>query len=347
MRPPSVVDSYQDTGLFVDSLHLYPASVAQQRLWFLDQLQGPTDAYNVHFGLWLYGPLNQTALEASLQAVVNRHEVLRSVFALIGPELKQVVLPLPAIRVPLTDFSQFPDPYPPAYELAQREVGTPFDLSKGPLIRARLMRVNEEEHIFLCTMHHTVTDSWSTQILVRELSLFYEGFANDHPVELPPLPIQFGDYAAWQQESLKEESLQQQLAYWKKKLAGSPSVLQLPQDKPRRGEQSLRGATQTAPIPVQIVERLRLLAGRQQVTTFMLLLTAFKFLLYRYSGEPDVIVGVPVAGRNAVETEPLIGFFVNTLALRDNLSGNPRFIDLLGQVRDTTLAAFASADFPF
>ncbi len=333
--------------LYPEALAFYPASVSQQRLWFLDQLQGPTAAYNVHVGLWLYGALNLSALRSSLQEIVNRHETLRTSFALKKSGLFQLVEPRHEVALPVTDFATLNDPYPPAYELAKREVATPFDLSKGPLFRVRVMRIGPEEHVLLCVMHHSITDSWSTQVFVKELGLAYEAFARGEPAHLPELPIQYGDFSEWQQESLQSESVQKQLAWWKETLKNAPPVLQLPQDAPRPAEQSLEGASQTYEVPSATMAGVKALATRHQATPFMVLLAAFKVLLHRYSGQSDMLVGIPVAGRNHVETEGLIGFFVDTVVLRDNLSGDPRFSDLLAQVRETTLAAFANVDVPF
>jgi amino acid adenylation domain-containing protein len=338
---------FADRPLQTEQAEYFPASLAQRRLWFLEQLHGETPAYNVDVGLWLYGELNLNALKSSLQEVVNRHESLRTTFRLQGGEVLQVVAPTLQVTLPVEDFTKVTDPLQSAYTVAKREVGIPFDLSTGPLLRAKIIRVAAEEHIFLCTMHHTITDAWSMQLFVKELGAIYEAVSNGEPCSLPQLPIQYGDFSEWQQESFATEIAQQQLGYWKRTLAGALPVLELPLDRPRAAEQTFDGATQTSAVPDEVVGRIRALAARQQATPFMLFLAAFKILLYRYSGEPEVIVGVPVAGRNAVETEALIGLFVNSLALRSNLRGNPRFIDLLAQVRETTLAAFAHADVPF
>jgi thioesterase domain-containing protein len=334
-------------SLPTEEIAIYPASLAQQRLWFLNQLQGPTAAYNVHVGLWLYGPLNISALQASLQEVVNRHESLRTTFSLKNGELVQRVKAIYKVCVPVTDFADLERPHPRAYECAKREVEEPFDLGKGPLFRARIMRLAPEEHVFLCTMHHTITDAWSMQVFAKELAVFYEALTSGKPAALPELPIQYGDYSEWQRRWIETESAQKQLAYWKHALQDAPAVLELPKDGPRPAEQTLQGATQTFAVPAEIIAGVASLAKRRRVTPFMVLLAAFKALLYRYSGEPDVLVGVPVASRTQVETEALIGFFVDTLVLRDDLSSNPRFLELLSQVRETTLGAMANADIPF
>ena len=326
---------------------MYPASLAQRRLWFLNELQAPTSAYNVNIGLWFYGPLDLEALQASLQEVVNRHETLRTSFALHKGELFQLIEEKFDVTLPLTDFSNLEQPYPPAYEFAKREVAEPFDLSKGPLFRAKMLRIRPEEHVFLCTMHHTITDAWSMQLFTKELAALYEALTNSKEPNLPELVIQYGDFAEWQRQLLNTDFVGKQLAYWKRTLEGAPALLHLPTDQPRPAEQTLEGLSHTFAVPSEIMPSVVALAARQKVTTFMLLLAAFKVLLYRYSGEPDVCVGVPVAGRTRVETEPLIGFFVDTLVFRDHLSGNPHFVDLLASVRETTLSALANTDVPF
>src|SRR5579859_5446671 len=325
----------------------YPASLSQRRLWFLNQLQSPSAAYNVHVGLWLYGPLDIAVLQRGLQAIVDRHETLRTSFALEGGELVQRVLPTYSVSLPVTDFSHFENPYPPAYEFAKREVGTIFDLAEAPLFRSQLMRIAPEEHVLLCTMHHTITDAWSMQAFTRELASLYDAWTTGRTPQLPELAIQYGDYSVWQRDLVETESSQQQLSHWKERLADAPPLLELAKDRPRPAEQTFEGATWTFALPPEIITGALALAKQFQVTPFMLLLAAFKVLLYRYSGQPDVLVGVPVAGRTQVETESLIGFFVETLVLRDDLSGNPRFLDLLAQVRETTVGALANPDIPF
>ncbi|HZQ95824.1 MAG TPA: amino acid adenylation domain-containing protein [Candidatus Sulfotelmatobacter sp.] len=326
---------------------LYSASLAQRRLWFLNQLQGPTAAYNVPVGLWLYGPLDVPALRTSLAQIVDRHESLRTTFVLQNGELLQLVTPAIPVDLPITDFAHLAEPYPAAYDFARKQVEAPFDLSAGPLFRADLLRFSAEEHVLLCTMHHAITDAWSMKVFTNELAALYEAHASGRPADLPEIPIQYGDYAEWQIDTLGTEEAQQHLAYWQSKLKDSPPLLELPQDRPRPAEPTLRGATRSFPMAPEVVAGVASLAARFRATPFMLLLAAFKVLLYRYSGEPDVLVGIPVAGRNQVETESLIGFFVDTVVLRDNLAGNPRFVDLLAQVRETLLGALAHAEVPF
>ncbi len=326
---------------------VYPASLAQKRLWFLDQLQGRNAAYNVHLGFWLDGPLDLGALRKSLQEIIDRHDSLQTSFRLDGGELQQIVTCGLALELPIEDVVETTTTYADTYRAAQKEVETPFDLSRAPLFRTRLLRVSPQEHVLLCTMHHIVTDAWSVQILARELPVLYEAFSNRRPSPLPDLPINYGDYSEWQYESLESEQIQQQISYWKQQLRDAPPILQLPTDRPRPPEQTYSGASQYVQLPPEIMTAFKELAPQWRATPFMMLLAAFKILLYRYSGQPDVLVGVPVAGRSRVETEPLVGFFVNTLAMRDDLSGNPRFSELLEQVRETSLGAFANGDVPF
>jgi thioesterase domain-containing protein len=326
---------------------VYPASLAQQRLWFLDQLGPKSEAYNVHFGLWLRGPLDMRALESSLQELTNRHASLRTVFRLEAGELVQVVADRLSVRLPITDITHSADPDREHYQLAKAEVEKSFDLSRGPLFRARVIRVTGTDHVLLCTMHHIVTDSWSVQIMARELSALYGAFCTRRPSPLPELPITYGDYSEWQRKWFKTARVQQQLKFWKDELEDAPPVLELRTQRPRSPEQTFEGASQTVPLSDEIISGTKALAVRLQATPFMLLLAAFKILLYRTSGQTDLLVGVPVAGRNSVETEGLVGFFVNTLVLRDDLFFNPTFPDLVAQIRETTLRAFANSDVPF
>src|SRR5258706_583106 len=326
---------------------IYPASLAQQRLWFLDQLGPKTAAYNVHFGLWLHGPLDIGALRSSLQELANRHASLRTIFRLEGGELVQLVLPRLSVSLPVTDITRSADPESEHYPLAKAEVEKSFDLSKGPLFRTRLIRVTDTDHVLLCTMHHIVTDSWSMQIMARELSALYSGCSAQRPSPLPELPITYGDYSEWQRKWFKTAKVQQQLKFWKDELEDAPAVLELRMQRPRLPEQTFEGASQEIPLGDETTAGIRALAVRLQSTPFMLLLAAFKILLYRASGQRDLSVGVPVAGRNSVEIEGLVGFFVNTLVLRDTLSVNPTFPELVGQLRETTLRGFANSDVPF
>ena len=334
-------------NLLCDQAVVYPASLAQQRLWFLNQLHSDSAAYNVHLGLWLRGTLDLEALRGALQEMVNRHESLRTSFRLEGKQLRQVVERKLALIVRVDDLTSVAEPIAEAYRLACQEVERPFDLREAPLFRARIFRVTAEDHVLLCTMHHIITDSWSIQVLARELSAVYEGMSAGKTWPAQNLPITYGDYSEWQHIWLNSAQVQQQVTYWKRRLENAPAVLEFQEDNPRPAEPTFKGASQTVPLLSQTVSAVKTLAVQWQATPFMVLLAIFKVLLYRYSEQPDLVVGVPVAGRNRVETEGLIGFFVNTLVLRDDLSANPMFADLLLQVRETTLAAFANSDVPF
>lgn len=326
---------------------VYSASLAQQRLWFLHQLQATSSAYNVHFGMWLEGALDLEALHSAMREMVQRHDSLRTAFRLDKEKLQQVVESTCSVEIPVTDVSSAADPTAEAYQLARHEVKVPFDLSNAPLFRVRLYRASPIEHCFLCTMHHIITDAWSVRLFAKELEHLYSAFSRGRAASLPPLPIRYGDFAEWQIEWFQTDKVQQQLSYWKDKLEGAPPLLDLPTDAPRPAEQTFAGAIQLTSVANEIIEGIDKLAARCQATPFMVQLAAFKVLLYRYAKQHDVVVGIPIAGRNHVETEGLIGFFVNTLVLRDNLSGNPRFTGLVAQVRETILGAFSNADVPF
>jgi thioesterase domain-containing protein len=349
---PRGVRDGQELGRLADLLlqaspTVYSASLAQQRLWFLHQLQGRSSAYTVHLGMWLRGSLDLAALHSAIREMVNRHDSLRTAFRLERETLQQVVEPACSIRIPITDLTSVADPTAEAYQLARREVEKPFDLSKAPLFRVCLYRATPQDHVLLCTMHHIVTDAWSMRLFAKELEMLYSAFSRGQASSLSPLPIRYGDFAEWQLEWFHTDRVQQQLAFWKDKLEGAPALLELPTDAPRPLEQTFEGAVQYTPISSDIIEGIEKVAARCQATPFMVQLAAFKVLLYRYAKQHDVVVGIPVAGRNQVETEELIGFFVNTLVLRDDLSGNPRLTDLVAQVRETILSAFSNADVPF
>jgi len=328
-------------------VEVYSASLAQQRLWFLDQLETQSSAYNVHLGFWLRGPLDLEALKASLQELLNRHASLRTSFRLEGSELVQVITHGLTLELPITTVTGSGNLYPETYAIAQEEVEKHFDLEQAPLFRARILRVTDEDHVLLCTLHHIVTDSWSMQILAKELAALYTAFSSQTASPLSELPINYGDYSEWQRKWLTTEKVQQQLTFWKNELEGAPPVLELHIQRPRSPEQTFAGASQTVPISDEIIGALKTLSVRLKATPFMLLLAAFKILLYRASGQADILVGVPVAGRNPIETEGLVGFFVNTLVLRTDLLGNRSFPDLVAQVRETTIRSFANADVPF
>ncbi|HEX7334397.1 MAG TPA: amino acid adenylation domain-containing protein [Pyrinomonadaceae bacterium] len=325
----------------------YPLSFAQQRLWFLEQLE-PDGPYKVPAAFRLRGPLQIEALEQSINEIIRRHEVLRTTFAEIEGRPVQIVAPRLTLSIPVEDLSRLTE-----VERAERVKQTaarlreqPFDFTHGPLVGAALVRIAEEEYHFWFLMHHIVSDGWSIGVLLRELSLAYEAFAAGRRPELPKLPIQYADFAVWQREWLQGETLDRQMKYWKERL-GTVPTLELPTDRPRPPVQSYRGASLTHLIDLGPAARLKELARRESVTPYMFLLAVFKTLLARYTRQEDIVVGTPVANRNRTELEPLIGFFVNTLVLRTDLSGNPTFRQLLSRVRDVTLGAFAHQDVPF
>ncbi len=327
----------------------FPLSFEQQRVWFLQRLDPTVASYNVPVAVRLTGSLDVGALEESLNEVSKRHDALRTSFPLWEGRPVQVVGPvrqIPFLEADLTDF-RAETREEEAARLATAEANRPFDLAQGPLFRAKLLRLREEEHVLIVTMHHIVSDGWSIGILMRELAALYGAFRLGRPSPLPELPIQYADYALWQQEWQTGDELQRQLDYWKNQLAGIPALVELPTDRPRSAARSLRGASLSAVPPLGLLEKLHALARSERSTLFMTLLAAFQVLLSRYSGQEDIPVGSPIAGRTQIETEELIGFFVNTLVLRGNLSGDPSFRQLLARVRETALEAYAHQDLPF
>ena len=325
-----------------------PLSFAQERLWFLDRLDPDSPTYNVPAAFRLAGDLNLNALEQSLNEVVRRHEVLRTVFATVNGNPVQKILPSLAIALTPIDISQQPENerQPALQSLLKEEAERPFDLSRGPLIRARLLRLSPLDHVLALNLHHIVSDGWSMGVLFRELSALYQAYGSGEPSPLPELPIQYADYAIWQRDWLQGENLDVQLSYWRKQLDGL-STLQLPTDHPRPPVQTYRGASQSLELSAQLSQAIKGLSRREGVTLFMTLLAAFQTLLCRYCGQQDIAVGTPIAGRTRQEIEGLIGFFVNTLVLRADLSNNPTFKELLRQVRETTLEAYTHQDLPF
>jgi amino acid adenylation domain-containing protein len=326
-----------------------PLSYAQQRLWFLDKLEPGSTAYNSPSALRLQGQLDLNALEASLHVIVERHESLRTTFQEIDGEPVQVIAPAAAFPFEHLDLTSLPSSERAEWtqKYLQEEDQWQFDLSRGPLFRARVVRVEAEEHLLLLNMHHIVSDGWSMGVFAQELAACYEAFCHGESVQLPDLPIQYADFAHWQQELLQGDVLDAQLSYWKKQLAGRLPVLQLPTDAPRPAKQTFRGSYVSLDLPKELSDRLAQIGQQEATTLYMTLLSAFKVLLYRYSGQEDVLVGTPVAGRNREEIEGLIGFFVNTLVLRSALSAELTFRELLAQVREVSIGAYAHQDLPF
>ena len=323
-------------------------SFAQQRLWFMDRLEPGNALYTTWQAMRLLGNLELRALEEAFAAVVKRHESLRTRFGSVGGRPVQVIESDLRFQLPVVDLSGQPEAERKA-AVARRvdeELARPFDLARGPLMRAGLLQLSEREHVLWVTMHHVISDGWSRGIFIRELASFYAEFSGGRRADLPPLPVQYADFAQWQREWLRGEALEKQVAYWRKQLAGLP-VLELPVARPRPPVRSFRGALHSTCFPRSLTEGLKELSRREDVTLFMTLLAAFQALLLRYTGQEDIAVGSPIAGRNRGEIEGLIGFFVNTLVLRTDLSGDPSFQELLKRVREVALQAYANQDLPF
>ena len=330
---------------------ILPLSFAQQRLWFLDQLEPNSPFYNLPEALRLTGPLDVTVLEQSLNEIARRHEVLRTTFVTVDGKPQQVIAPAGevAIAAPVIDLRDLPEAEreAEAIRLAAVEAQTPFDLAHGPLLRARLLRLADDDHVVLLTMHHIIGDEWSSNVMTQEIAILYNAFSAGTPSPLPDLPIQYADFAAWQRSWLQGEVLAAQLAYWKEQLGGSPPLLHLPTDRPRPAVQTYRGAYQSFELPVSLSKALAALSRREGATLFMTLLAAFQVLLSRYTHQDDINVGTPIANRNRADIEALIGFFVNTLVMRARLDGQPGFREVLKRVREAALGAYAHQDLPF
>src|SRR4051812_11585639 len=329
-------------------LDAQPLSFAQRRLWFLDQLRPGTPAYNVPAALRVRGRLHPAALQRSLEEIVRRHEPLRTTFEAIDGEPRQRVHAGNAVPIGVTDLSHLPetDRLAHAAQLATTEAERPFDLSTGPLVRAALLRLGDDDHVLLVTMHHIVSDGWSLGVFTRELGALYEAFSSDAASPLPELSIQYTDFAHWQRQRLSGDLLDEQLSYWKQRLHGV-QPLQLPTDRPRTNVQSFRGRTELITVSKPLTDALKAFSQREGATLFMTMLSAFEVLLHRYTGQTDIAIGSPIANRNRTEVESLIGFFVNSLVLRSDVSGRPSFRELLGRVQGTALKAFKHQDVPF
>jgi len=326
-----------------------PLSFAQQRLWFLDQMEPGNPAYNMHAKLRIAGPLNVAILGQGLTEILRRHEALRTTYHATGALPVQRISPAKAFRLPVIDLSALPthEQELEIQRLDAEEARLPFHLSRGPLFRAVLLRLGANDHVLLLTMHHIVSDGWSMGVLYRELGTLYTSLSKGAVVPLPELPIQYADYTLWQRQWLEGERLKKGLAYWKKQLSERPPSLALPVDRPRPSDQTYQGARVHQTTSAPLMESLRRVSRQEESTPFMLLLAAFQTLLLRYSGQEDILVATPIANRTRIETERLIGFFANTLVMRTDLSGDPTFREALQRVRATALAAFAHQDVPF
>ncbi|BAZ69369.1 nonribosomal protein synthetase [Fischerella sp. NIES-4106] len=327
-----------------------PLSFAQQRLWFLNQWEGENASYNESIAVRLKGLLNLSALQHSLNEIVRRHEVLRTTFVCIDGKPIQTISPDLHLSLSVIDLREIPQCHQrqaEALRLLAQAANCPFQLTEAPLLRTTLVKLDETEHILLFTIHHIICDNWSMGILLQEVAALYIAFCSNKPLPLSELPIQYADFAIWQRQWLTGDRLQSQLNYWQQQLINYPPILQLPTDRPRPALQSFCGKTQSFSLSSDLTEALKALSRQEEVTLFMMLLTAFVTLLYRYSQQDDILIGTAIANRNYKELERLIGLFANTLVLRTNCAGNPTFRELLHQVRERTLSAYAHQDLPF
>ncbi|MEW6732927.1 MAG: amino acid adenylation domain-containing protein, partial [Acidobacteriota bacterium] len=325
-----------------------PLSFAQQRLWFLDRLEPDSNFYNISQPYLFNGSLKVAALSASINEIISRHEVLRTSFGIVNGKPVQIIAPILKLILPVVNLRELSQKAQEdeVERLTIAEAEASFNLSQGPLLRVKLLQLADQEHILLLTMHHIVADAWSLDLIVKELSILYRDFCQGRSITLPNLAIQYADFALWQRQCLQGEVLAAHLDYWRKQLGDRIPLLNLPTDRPRPTVQTYLGAKQSLILPEHIFEALKVLSLQERSTLFMVLLAAFKLLLYKYTGQEDIIVGSPVAGRNRSEIEDLVGFFVNILGLRTNLSGNPSFQELLARVREVALQAYAHQDLP-
>ncbi|MUG92152.1 amino acid adenylation domain-containing protein [Scytonema sp. UIC 10036] len=326
-----------------------PLSFAQQRLWFIDQLQPNTPVYNIPYGVRLIGHLNIITLQQAVQEIVRRHEALRTTFTYANGNPVQVISPTETITLLIVNLQKLPAQIKEAEvsQLVSAEAQKPFDLAHGPLLRITILQLSETEYVLLVTIHHIVSDMWSLHVFVSELFKLYEAFSLGKPSPLPELPVQYIDFTVWQRKWLQEEVLKTKLSYWKQQLDGAPPLLALPIARSRRGIQNFQGAIKSFTLPATLSEALKAFSLQEQATLFMTLLAAFQVLLHRYTGYKDIIVSSGVANRSRGETEALIGCFINILIMRTDMSGNPRFRELLKRVRKMVLEAYAHQDLPF
>ncbi|HUK92369.1 MAG TPA: condensation domain-containing protein, partial [Blastocatellia bacterium] len=326
-----------------------PLSFAQQRLWFLDQLEGGSQAYNIPLVWRIDGAVSVQAFASCFTEIVRRHEALRTSFKVIGGTAVQIVTPPEPVKLALVDLQEWPEDSrtKQAHRLVLEQIDRPFDLSHPCLLRTTLIRLEPKCFAAVVTVHHISCDGWSVGVLVDELTALYERFSTGRKSLLMELPVQYADFAYWQNQWLQGDALERQLNYWKKQLDGAPSAIEMPTDRARPPVQTFSGKLEKFDLSSSLREDLKSLSRRSGATMSVILLTAFKALLARYNGQEDILVGSPVANRTQKAMEPMIGFFANTLVMRTRLSGNPRFRDLLLQVRDVAMAAYAHQDIPF
>lgn len=341
------LDTFQEAA--AEDVFVFPVSFAQQRLWFLDRLAPHNPLHNIFVAVRLQGWLNIASLQQTLNEIVRRHEILRTTFILMDGQPVQVVVATQLLHLCQIDLRTVPAGQRQAQtqRLATDEMQRPFDLATGPLLRATLLLLDEAEHVVLLTMHHIISDGWSIELFMREVAVLYAAFVRGAPSPLPDLRIQYADFAHWQRQWLQGEVLETSLAYWKQQLTGTPPLLALPTDRARPALSTFRGSRQACCFPGALSEEIKALSRRQGVTLFMVLLAVFKVMLRYVTGCDDLVVGTDVSNRNRAETEGLIGFFVNQLVLRSDLSGNPTFRELLARIRRMTLAAYDHQNLPF
>ncbi len=341
LAPPPIRPVARDDSL--------PLSFVQRRLWFLDQFEGPSATYNIPMAFRLTGVLQPAALQQAMNALVQRHEVLRTVFLALDGQPVQHIRPDFNLPLAVVDLCHLDAPEQTAAldDRLVREAGQPFDLALGPLLRVTLHKLRDTDHVLQFTIHHIIADLWSMGIFLQELGASYQAAIRGEPVPLAALPLQYADFATWQRDWLTGDVLAGQLAYWQQHLAHAPTRLELPTDHPRPLAQTFNGQMEWFELAPHLTEQLRRLSRESGTSLFMTLYSAFALLLSRYSGQEDLVIGTPIAYRHYQEVEPLIGFFLNTLALRTDLSGNPGFADVLQQVRQVTLEAYAHQDIPF
>jgi amino acid adenylation domain-containing protein/non-ribosomal peptide synthase protein (TIGR01720 family) len=324
-----------------------PLSYAQQRLWFLHQLEPESSFYNIPAFVRMRGQLDIAALERSLGEVVRRHEAMRTIFPDLDGKPVQVIQPPQPVKLRVAKLDLLEQSAEAIQTRAANELQEPFDLAAGPLWRAHLLRLAEDEYLLFLVLHHIIADGWAMNLLVEEIGQLYTAFSAGQPSPLAELPIQYADYARWQRDWLQGETLERQLAYWRGQLGGAPMQLDLPADRPRPPMQTYNGAAQTFTLPAQLANRLRALSRQEGATLFMTLLAAFQALLYRYSGQESINVGTPIANRTRSEIERLLGCFINTLVIRGDFSGDPSFREMIHQVREAALGAYTHQDIPF
>jgi amino acid adenylation domain-containing protein len=327
----------------------FPLSFAQERLWFLNQLEPDNPFYNQPTALRLTGKLNLEVLKQTLTEILRRHESLRTNFTIVEGKPVQIIQPIADFEIPIIELTNrsLSDRNEAIKKLAEQEAEKPFNLKQDLLLRTTLLKLSTSEHIVLFTTHHIVSDGWSTGILIQELATLYQAFLADRPSPLPELSIQYADFAVWQREWLQGKQLNTQLNYWKQQLDNNPPLLNLPTDYSRPAKLTYQGDTQSFTLSKSLTKALKVLGQQEGVTLFMTLIAAFKVLLYRYSHQEDITVGTPIANRNYEEIENLIGFFVNTLVLRTKFDNKSSFLDLLQQVKENTLGAYTHQDLPF